>query len=345
MRLVRRPTLDDVAERAGVSRTLVSVTLRGMPGAGDYTKGLIHQAVNDLGYVPHTGARDLASQSSRAIGVFMSDLHNPFFADIVDGFHWPMRESNFHILMGMGDQPDLERSVLEMFRSYRMAGAMLIGPGIRERELEEFGKAIPTVVIARKLRTTAVDVIVGDDRKGARLAVEHLYELGHRDIAHLDGGSLPAAAAARRTGYLGAMRRLGLEKYVRVAGGGFTLAHGADGVDELLKTRPPSAIFAANDLVAMGAIERLATLGLTTPNDISIVGYDNSNLAAQQRLGLTSIDQPRLQIGELAATLLSERFAGRTTASRHILMPKLVERSSTARRRSGRRRGINGARF
>jgi DNA-binding LacI/PurR family transcriptional regulator len=180
-------------------------------------------------------------------------------------------------------------------------------------------------------------VIVSDDRKGAMLAVQHLYELGHRDIAHLDGSTVPGGGNTRRRGYVDAMRRLALERNVRIAGGGFTLAHGADGVDELLRKRPPTAIFAVNDLVALGAMERLAELGLKTPDDVSIVGYDNSSLAAQRRVGLTSIDQPRLQIGELAASLLHERFAGRTAASRHLLAPKLVERESTAPHHQGRR--------
>jgi DNA-binding LacI/PurR family transcriptional regulator len=190
------------------------------------------------------------------------------------------------------------------------------------------------VVIGRQVRTAAVDVIVGDDRRGAMLAVQHLYDLGHRDIAHLDGANIPGGGNARRRGYIDAMRRLDLERHVRIAGGGFTLRHAAEGIDELVRKRPPTAIFAVNDLVALGAMERLSELGFSTPGDVSIVGYDNTSLAAQRRVGLTSIDQPRVEMGELAASLLLERFAGRTDASRHVLAPKLVERDSTATRTS-----------
>ena len=328
---VRRPTLDDVAERAGVSRTLVSMTLRGLPGAGDETRRAIVEAAEALGYVPHAAARNLASQSSRAIGVLLRDLHNPFFADVVDGLHASMRESGYHVLMASGDELQLERSVLETFRSYRMDGAVLIGPEVREREIEAFGRSTPTVVVGRPVRSKAVDVIVSDDRKGAALAIEHLYELGHRDIAHLDGGTVPGGATARRAGYVDAMRRLGLERHIRIAGGGFTHAHGADGVDDLLRRRrPPTAIFAVNDLAALGAMQRLAELELSTPGDVSIVGYDNSSIAAQRRVGLTSIDQPRFEIGSLAAALLHERFDGRQQPSRHLLAPKLVARDTTA---------------
>ena len=174
--------------------------------------------------------------------------------------------------------------------------------------------------------------MVGDDRKGAALAVEHLYELGHRDIAHLDGGTVPGGATAVRAGYVEAMRKRGLERHVRTAGGGFTHAHGADGVDELLrKRRPPTAIFAVNDLVALGAMQRLAELELSTPGDVSIVGYDNSSIAAQRRVGLTSIDQPRFEIGTLATALLHERLVGRQQSSRRLVAPKLVERERRGR--------------
>jgi DNA-binding LacI/PurR family transcriptional regulator len=338
---VRRPTLDDVAERAGFSRTLVSMTLRGLPGAGEETRQAILAAAESLGYVPHAAARNLASQSSRAIGVLLRDLHNAFFADVVDGLHASMRETGYHVLMASGDELQLERSVLETFRSYRMDGAVLIGPEVREREIDAFGQSIPTVVVGRPVRTKSVDVIVSDDRKGAALAVEHLVELGHRDIAHLDGGTVPGGATARRAGYVDAMRRHGLDRHVRIAGGGFTYAHGADGVDELLrKRRPPTAIFAANDLVALGAIQRLAELDLSTPGDVSIVGYDNSSIAAQRRVGLTSIDQPRFEIGTLAAALLRERFDGRHESARHLLAPKLVERETTAPLDLPDRRGL-----
>jgi len=340
---MRHPTLDDVAGRAGVSRTLVSLTLRGLPGASEETSRAIHAATEELGYVPDAAARNLASQSSRAIGVFLRDLHNAFYVDVVDGLHSVMYEAGFNVMMAFGDRLAFERSALETFRSHRMDGVVLMGPEVRASEIDEFARAVPTVVVGRPVRSTSVDMIVSDDRKGAVLAVEHLYDLGHRDIAHLDGGRVPGGGNTRRRGYVDAMRQLGLERNVRIAGGGFTLAHGADGVDALMRTGAPTAIFAVNDLSAIGAIGRLAELGIKTPDDVSVVGYDNSSLAGQRRVGLTSIDQPRLQIGELAASLLQERMAGRTSASRHLLAPKLVQRESAVRHRQ-QGRGTGGKR-
>ncbi|MEP7046337.1 MAG: LacI family DNA-binding transcriptional regulator [Ilumatobacteraceae bacterium] len=329
-----RPTLDDIAEQAGVSRALVSMTLRGLPGAGDETRRTILDVADRLGYVPNAAARSLASRSSKAIGVLLGELHNPFFADVVDGLTGPFEESGFHVLMGTGlHQPRAERSMLETFRSYGMEGVVLIGPQLDEHSIERFAAHVPSVVIGRVLRSEHVDVIVNDDRRGAAIAVQHLFDLGHRDIAHLDGGSGPGAALRRR-GYVDAMRRLDLHDNIRIAGGDFTAAHAAAGIDELLATRSPTAIFAANDVVAIGALERLAGVGLSVPDDVSVIGYDNTSMATQLRIGLSSIDQPRERMGQLAAALLRERFDGRTLAAKHILPPTLVHRSSTAGVRS-----------
>jgi LacI family transcriptional regulator len=219
--------------------------------------------------------------------------------------------------------------MLETFRSYGMEGVVLIGPQLDEHSIERFASQVPTVVIGRALRSEHVDVIVNDDRRGANIATQHLFDLGHRDIAHLDGGTGPGAVLRRR-GYTDAMRRLGLQDFVRVAGGGFTAAAAAAGLDELLAVRVPTAVFAANDVVAIGALERFASLGLSVPDDVSVIGYDNTSLATQMRIGLSSIDQPREQMGQLAAALLRERFDGRTLAAKYVLLPTLVQRSSTA---------------
>jgi DNA-binding LacI/PurR family transcriptional regulator len=312
------------------------MTLRGIPGAGDDTRRAILDIADRLGYVPNAAARNLASRSSKAIGVLLGELHNPFFADVVDGLTGPFEEAGFHVLMGTGlHRPRAERSMLETFRSYGMEGVVLIGPQLDEHSIERFASQVPTVVIGRALRSEHVDVIVNDDRRGASLAVQHLFDLGHRDISHLDGGTGPGAALRRR-GYTDMMRRLGLQQFVRVAGGGFTAADAAAGTDELLTVRAPTAVFAANDVVAIGALERFAGLGLSVPDDVSVIGYDNTSLATQLRIGLSSIDQPREQMGQLAAALLRERFDGRTLAAKHVLLPTLVQRSSTAPARATR---------
>lgn len=331
---MRRPTLDDIAAHVGVSRGLVSLTLRGLPGAGDQTRQAIHDAASEIGYVPNAAARNLASRTTRAIGVLLGDLHNTFYADVVDGLTGPFEEAGYHVLMVSGRHlPTVERSRLDLFRSYRVEGAVLIGPQLDDDSIENFGSHIPTVLVGRAMHSDHLDVIVNDDRRGAALAVEHLYELGHRDIAHLDGGDGPGAPE-RRLGYVETMRNLGLPESIRIAGNGYTAAHAVAGVDELLAANPPTAIFAASDVMAIVAIQRLAQAGLSVPDDVSVIGYDNISLIDQLKLGLSSIDQPREEMGALATTLLHERFNGRTVAAHHLLAPTVVPRASTIRTRA-----------
>jgi DNA-binding LacI/PurR family transcriptional regulator len=178
------------------------------------------------------------------------------------------------------------------------------------------------------VRAGHVDSITNDDLAGGKLAVRHLAELGHARIAHVDGGR-GAGAAARRTGYLREMRHRGLEP--QVVSGDFTEVAGVRAAERLLLSGElPTAIFAANDLVAAGALDRLEDAGLHIPRDISIVGYDNTFLAALHHMSLTTIDQPRPDIGRLALSTLVERIdGGRRTAVHLKVEPSLVVRATT----------------
>ena len=176
-----------------------------------------------------------------------------------------------------------------------------------------------------------MDSVVNDDRAGAAMAVDHLHVLGHTHIAHIDGGA-GAGAASRRSGFLAAMRRHGLERTAQVVPGDFTEAGGAAGVDALLTAGElPTAVFVSNDLAAIGALHALEHAGLAVPEDISLVGYDNTALAALGHIGLTTIDQPRHEMGTTGVELLLERVESGRTAPRHLVIaPRLVVRRTTA---------------
>ena len=166
---------------------------------------------------------------------------------------------------------------------------------------------------------------------GALAVVRHCVSLGHRRIAHIDGGE-GAGAMERRHGYEEAMRKLKLQREIRVGRGAYTEAGGHQGARELLEKRPrPTAIFAANDLAAIGALNAIEESGLRVPQDISLVGYDNTSLAAMRRMSLTTVHQPRHEIGQMAMDLLIERIRGvRIKPRRVVLSPTLVVRSTTA---------------
>jgi DNA-binding LacI/PurR family transcriptional regulator len=266
------------------------------------------------------------------IGVVLSDLHNPFFAEVVDGIEEEAGASHYQALLTtVSRSPEREAAALETFLQLRTDGLILAGAELPTQEIVAVAATSPVVLVTRSTRSPLLDSVTNDDRAGARLAVEHLVALGHRAIAHIDGGR-GAGAAARRSSYLSTMRSHGLSEEATVVAGTFTEEGGANGVERLLaRGKPPTAIFAANDLVAVGALHALGERALRVPEDVSLVGYDNSSLAALGHIDLTTIDQPRRQLGATAVRLLLERLDGGRREARHLMVsPHLVIRGTTS---------------
>lgn len=325
-----RPTMEDVAARAGVSRALVSLVMRGAPNVSDFRRAAVFKAAEELGYSPHAMARSLASRTSTVLGVMVSDLHNLFFAEVIDGLDAVARAEGFELIINSGRRSASgERRAVRSLLSFRPAGLVLLGPAVAAADIKAAAEQVPVVLVARATRLSSVDTVNDDGRAGSRLAVDHLVSLGHRRIVHFDGGH-GSQSALRKRGYVEGMRRHELEPVVFRSE--YTDVAGAKAAGLLLeRTQPlPTAVVAANDVNAIGAISALEEAGLRVPQDISVIGYDNTSLAALAHVGLSTVDQPRHAMGRLAAQAVLERVRdGRTAPVRHLLHPAVVVRETT----------------
>lgn len=328
-----QPTMADVAERAGVSRALVSLVMRDAPNVSEHRRAAVRKAADELGYRPNVLARNLASHRTLTIGVMVNDLHNPFFAETIDGIDIEAGANGYRMLLASGRRSsDGERAAIETFLDFRVDGIILTGPRLPMGEIVSGARTAPIVLVGRTSTSDEIDTVNNDEMLGAQLAISHLLELGHTNIAHIDGGD-GAGAPERRRGYEAAMTEAGLRGDITVAPGDFTDRGGYAGADQLLAAKKrPTAVFAANDQTAAGALDRFEDAGLVVPNDVSIVGYDNTALAAMHHMSMTTINQPREEMGRIAVSTLLQRLNDeRTEAVHHIVTPSLVVRGTTGR--------------
>lgn len=319
----------DVAAHVGVSQTLVSLVLRDRPGPSARTRERVLAAAAELGYRPDSAARVLRSNRSMRLGVLFA-MRQPYDVDLVEALYPAARRHGYALLLGALAPGRDQRAAVEDLLGSRCEAIIRIGPDGDERELAELTRRLPVVDIGRRRRGGAVDVVRGADARGAQLAVDHLVELGHRDIAHVGGGAEPGAADRRR-GYRSAMRRHGLDQHVRVLAGDYTEEAGAAAARALLaERRLPTAVFAANDRCAHGLLYTLVRAGVAVPEQVSVVGYDDSRIARLSYLDLTSVRQDAAAMAELAVRAVVERLdAGRTAPTDLVLPPTVVVRGST----------------
>lgn len=329
----------DVAERAGVSIGTVSNVLNRPEKVSAGTAERVLRAIQELGFIRNDAARQLRAGSSRAIGLVVLDIRNPFFSELAIGAEDRARESGYSIILGNSDEKvDREGAYLDLFEEQRMQGVLISPFGDVESRLRRLrDRGTPAVLVDRSSASGGFSSVSVDDVAGGRLAAEHLIATGHRRIVFL-GGPLDIRQVQDRLSGLQQVAQLHPEVRIEIlTGSSLSILEGRR-LGELVAGRPaddrPDAVFAANDLMALGALQAFVMLGsLRVPDDIAIVGYDDIEFARGAVVPLTSVRQPAAQIGRTAVEmLLEEAEHGADPGQEIVFTPKLVVRESTLRR-------------
>jgi len=323
--------MEDVAREAGVSRALVSLVMRERPNVSDERRRRVLDAAVRLGYRPNAMARSLASRRTKTVGVILDDLRNPFFAEIAGGVEELASQLGYQLLLAAGGrQARRERAALAALLEHRVGGIILVSPRMPPGQIVAAAAEAPLVLVGRTVRGVDADSILINESHGTELVLDHLVELGHERIVHVDGGTAPGGPQ-RRAAYLRGMRARRLGRRALVIGGDFTEEAGVSAANELLELDElPTAVFAANDMVAAGLLGGLDRAGVEVPRDVSIVGYDDISIAHLAHVSLTTVHQPRTDMGRLAFALLLDRIDNRRPSEVRLIEPSLVVRSTTA---------------
>lgn len=331
------PTIYDVARLAGVSTATVSRMLNGKGQFAPSTRAAVDDAVKQLRYRPNTIARSLRTKSTQTIAFLLPDIPDPFFVSLISGIHQHAVKRAYAILLCVTDgDPDREEQYLNLLHAKQVDGALVDGLVLPQARIARFLEdGFPIVCVDRDVDSPSLPVVQVDNRLGGRLATEHLLSLGHTRIAHVSGAELHRLrhSQERLAGYHEAMASARVPVDPRlIAAGDYVEEGGYEATRTMLELGVSfSAVFAANDLSAIGAIRAIIESGRRVPEDISVVGFDDIHIAAFVRPPLTTIHQPAAEIAQRATEILVALIQGRRARGRrYLLEPKLVVRGSTA---------------
>ncbi|MFS2225233.1 DNA-binding transcriptional regulator CytR [Pantoea sp. B65] len=329
-------TMKDVAERAGVSTATVSRALMNPEKVSAATRQKVEQAVIEVGYSPHALARNARRSESRTILVIVPDICDPFFSEIIRGIEVTAAHEGYLVLIGdCAHQNQQETSFLNLMLTRQIDGMVLLGSQVPFDTGVEEQRNLPPMVMANEFAPELeLPTVHIDNLTAAFEAVNHLHQLGHRRIACIAGPEEMPLCQYRLQGYIQALRRNGLavepEYIVR---GDFTFEAGAAALKQLMALpKPPEALFCHSDIMALGAMSQAKSIGLRVPQDLSLVGFDDIELARYSDPQLTTVAQPRFNIGREAMLLLLEQLQGKVVSNGSRLLDfELKVRGSSAR--------------
>ncbi len=316
----------DIAKEAGVTKALVSMALSGAPGPSAATSARVIAIADRLGYRTNRTAVLLARKRTRLLGVTIIPS-NVYHGELVEEIQATADRSGYELVLGAITESHDERRAIESLVDFRCEALLLVGVTLPATVIAQLTQGTTTVAVGRALDLPDVDVVRADDAQGIQAVVDHLVGLGHRGIAHVDGGT-GVIAAGRRRAYGAAVRRHGLRPLV--LRGGLTEDLGARALDTLDPNAGITAVLAFNDRTAVGVMDRLERGGSAVPRDMSVTGFDDSILARHSRIDLTTVSQAPGEQARLAVETALERLdGGRVTRRETLLVPTLIIRGST----------------
>jgi len=333
--MARQPTIKDVAKAAKVSTATVSRALKQPELLANATRERVLEAVRQVNYTPNLMARNLRRQETKSIFLVVRDMRNPFYLEVFSGVEEEARALGYTVLMG-NTEDSIERAhfYFDLVRA-RHADGLILMTGKLPDILDDLARdQLPPLVVALEYFTDFhLPTVRIDNEAAAADAVRHLIALGHTRIAHISGPIPEIMSTGRHDGYVMALTESGQKADpAMTVRGDFTMASGHSGCRRLMaRDNPPTAIFCANDEMAMGAINELRELGYSVPHDISVIGFDDIVFAGAFYPPLTTVRQPRHDIGKTAMRLLNGALIGAPNANEEVIMPtELVVRGSTA---------------
>jgi len=327
-------TIKHVAARAGVSFTTVSHVLNGTRRVSDSARQRVEQAIAEMGYAPSAVARALKMSETYILGVLVPNITNPFFAELTRGIEDRCRQTDYSVfLCNSDDDPVRQARYLQTLLERRVDGLLLAAAAGESSALVArlASTRVPTVVVDRSISGLTADLVRIDHQSGAEMAVSHLLSLGHRAIACLSGPSEFAVSRARVAGWRQAMAaaQVSVDEGWLLEGD-FSASVGHDLTRRLLARGDVTAIFASNDLLAIGALRAAAELGVAVPGALSVIGFDGIDLGSYVYPPLTTVGHSIRAMGEMAASVLIERIAEGPTSNREVvLQAELLLREST----------------
>jgi len=325
-------TIVDIAKKIGVSYTTVSRALNGKKGVGEKTRRRIVEEAEKLGYQPNAIARGLVSKSTNTIGLIIPDITNPFFPEVARGVEDACREAGYNVFLCNSNwDRDQERSCLEALRQNRIDGLIINPNSLSNVEfIEKMG--IPVVYLSTRIDEGNSTYVGVDNVQAAQMATEYLHRCGYRRIAFVGGTVRSYSNNNRLKGYLAALEKLGLPRDGDlIMNGRFETESGYEMTRKLFQLQsPPDAVFAGNDIIALGVMQYAQENGLRVPEDFGIIGFDDIYASSLPQIQLTTVAMPKTFMGRKAFEMLLDKIHSEEhSTAQYVIRPKLIIRKTT----------------